>query len=136
MKQFSAGLLSGVLLLAISFTVGASAGSSPRDEEHEVEHLIEFIGHSGCIFVRNDSAYSGVRAREHIQGKYNRLKKRKRELSAEQFISYAASRSSLSQKPYKVQCGAETITSERWLLEELEHYRQSSVVQSPDFRAQ
>ncbi len=129
-------MLSGVLLVALFFPAGVCADSFFRDQEREIDHLLEFIEHSGCTFVRNNSVYSGVRAKEHIQKKYTRIKKRKKELSAEQFISYAASRSSLSHKPYLVHCGAETMSSERWLLEELGRYRQSSAAHSSDFRSQ
>ncbi len=129
-------MLSGVLLLALFLPVGVSAASFPRDQEQEIDHLLDFVEHSDCTFIRNNSVYNGVRAREHIQKKYIRVKKRIKELSAEQFIRYAASRSSLSQKPYLVHCGVKTITSESWLLEELEYYRQSSAVHSSDFRVQ
>ena len=129
-------MLSGVLLLVLFFAVGVSADSFPRDQEREIEHLLDFVEHSDCTFVRNNSVYNGARAREHIQKKYIRVKKRIKELSAEQFIRYAASRSSLSQKPYLVHCGVRTISSESWLLEELEYYRQSSTVHSSDIRAQ
>lgn len=129
-------MLSGVLLLVLLFAVGVSADSFPRDQEREIEHLLDFVKHSDCTFVRNNSVYNGARAREHIQKKYIRVKKKIKELSAEQFIRYAASRSSWSQKLYLVHCGVRTISSESWLLEELEYYRQSSTVHSSDIRAQ
>lgn len=88
--------------------------------------MLQFIEHSGCTFIRNNESYSGVRAREHIQKKFNYISKRKKQVSAEQFIKYAASQSSLSKKPYMVQCGTERITSESWLVGELEQYRQLS----------
>lgn len=124
------GLLSGVLLL-LFFPASVVGDSLPRDHE-EIDHLLGFIEHSDCTFFRNNSSYSGARAREHIQKKYNYIKKRKTGLTAEQFIKYAASRSSLSQKPYRVYCGAEPVSSEKWLLDELERYRRSSTLDASD----
>lgn len=127
MVQFNHYLFSGILLLLLIVLPVMAIGEATRiDSEKEIEHLFQFIEHSGCTFIRNNDSYSGVRAREHIQKKFNYISKRKKQLSAEQFIKYAASKSSLSKKPYMVQCGTEMITSESWLVGELEQYRQLS----------
>lgn len=127
MVHFNHRLFSGILLLlVIVLPVVAIGESSGTDAEQEIDHLLQFIEQSGCTFIRNNESYSGVRAREHIQKKFNYIVKRKKQVSAEQFIRYAASQSSLSKKPYMVQCGTEMITSESWLVGELEQYRQLS----------
>lgn len=118
-------LFTGILLL-ILLPVSALGESSGLDSEQEINHLLQFIEHSDCTFIRNNESYSGVRAREHIKKKFNYLKKRKKEVSAEQFIKYAASQSSVSKKPYMVNCGTRTLTSESWLIGELEQYRKLS----------
>ncbi len=119
-------LFTKILLLLILVPVNAVGESSDLDSAQEIGHLLQFIEHSDCTFIRNNETYSGVRAREHIQKKFNYIKKRKKEVSAEQFIKYAASQSSLSKKPYMVNCGTRTLTSESWLIGELEQYRQLS----------
>ena len=119
-------LFIGILLLLILLPVSAASESFGLDSEQEIGHLLQFIEHSECTFIRNNESYSGVRAREHIQKKFNYIKKRKKEVSAEQFIKYAASQSSLSKKPYTVNCGTRTLTSESWLIGELKQYRQLS----------
>jgi len=109
-----------VMLLPVT----ALSDSSSIESEQEIDHLLQFIEHSGCTFIRNNDSYDGARARAHIQKKYTYIKKRKNQVSAEQFIKYAASKSSLSKKVYMVHCGTKTMTSESWLVEELEQYRQ------------
>jgi len=111
-----------VMLLPVT----ALSDSSSIESEQEIDHLLQFIEHSGCTFIRNNDSYDGARARAHIQKKYTYIKKRKNQVSAEQFIKYAASKSSLSKKVYMVHCGTKTMTSESWLVEELEQYRQLS----------
>ncbi len=127
MSQRNRHLFTGIILLSVLFPVIVVGESSHPELEEEIDHLLHFIEHSGCTFIRNSTSYDGVRAREHIQRKYSYILKRKKELSAEQFIRYAASRSSLSGKPYMVSCSSKTRTSESWLLEELERYRQTAV---------
>ena len=115
-------LLAGILFF---FTIPAvSFADSQKDTlDREITHLLDFINHSECEFVRNGESHTGPKAREHIEKKYNYVKKRVD--STENFIKYAASRSSLSRKPYTIQCGEEIITSRVWLTEELERYRQT-----------
>jgi len=122
--RFNSYLFSGILLMVMLLPVTALSDSSSIESEQEIDHLLQFIEHSGCTFIRNNDSYDGARARAHIQKKYTYIKKRKNQVSAEQFIKYAASKSSLSKKVYMVHCGTKTMTSESWLVEELEQYRQ------------
>lgn len=126
MIRFNSYLFSGILLLAMLVPVSSLSNSSSIEPEQEIDHLLQFIEHSGCTFIRNNDSYDGAQARVHIQKKYNYIKKRKNQVSAEEFIKYAASQSSLSKKLYMVHCATKTMTSESWLVEELEQYRQSS----------
>ena len=123
MIRFTCSLLSGLLLLTL-LPVQAVGSSSNVRQQQEIDHLLQFIEYSDCTFIRNNESYSGLRAREHIEKKFNYVKKRKEQISAEEFIQYAASRSSLSKKEYMVNCGPKTMTSEGWLVEELARYRQ------------
>ena len=104
----------------------SAAQGDPSIPEQEIAHLLNFIETSGCVFIRNNKKYDGMRARDHLNSKYEYLKKREHDISAEQFIQYAASQSSLSKKPYSVQCGsADPIHSEQWLSRELSQFRQN-----------
>ncbi len=108
-----------LLALACAGSAGAEAGW-----QEEVEYLLGFIGQSGCLFTRNGKSYSAVEARQHIGKKYNSVKKRIS--SAEQFISYAATKSSITGEAYTVTCDADTLPSKQWLEAELNRFRRSS----------
>lgn len=110
------------LLLALCSPPPVQAAT--HDAEREVAHLIQFVQQSGCRFYRNGSWYPGEQAGQHMRLKYDYLKQRGQISSAEDFISKAASRSSVSGQEYRVRCGngADAPTS-TWLKNELAHYR-------------
>jgi Family of unknown function (DUF5329) len=96
----------------------------------EIDHLLVFIEQSNCTFIRNGDIHSSKDAREHIESKYQYIKKRVS--TAEQFIKYAATKSSLSRKPYSVICGTDRISSSEWLTGELEKFRNAKEGKSDD----
>lgn len=110
-------VLASLLVLAGVMPVGANTAA-----QQEIDHLLGFIEQSDCTFIRNGRAYPAVQAREHITKKYTYLQKRIK--TAEQFIAYAASKSSVTGKRYSVSCGGETLSSKTWLEAELRQYRQ------------
>ena len=108
--------MSLLLLFALSNPVSAASTND------EIEHLLNFVADSGCTFERNGSNYDSVEARAHIQRKYNHIKNKIN--NTEDFIKYAASKSSMSGRKYHATCSGQTITSEDWLTQELARYRQ------------
>ena len=111
-------LLSLLLWLSLgSQSIAASTGD-------EIEHLLNFVENSGCIFERNGTSYDSVEARAHIQKKYDYISNRVE--SAEDFIRHAASQSSMSGKKYQATCNGQTLSSEEWLTRELQRFRMSS----------
>ncbi len=108
------------MLLVAGLTTLPAVGSD-RGWQEEVSHLLNYIAQSSCTFIRNGNVYNGAQARDHINRKYEHVKTRIS--SAEQFISYAASRSSMTGKSYQVTCGETTMPSNVWLDEELRNYR-------------
>lgn len=98
----------------------------PPQQRDEVEHLIEFVGSSGCIINRNGTDHPSDKAINHIRKKYDYFRDDIR--STEDFIKYSATKSTLSGKHYTVTCpGYETVTTQQWLLDELARYRQQKV---------
>ena len=112
-----------IAVLLVAGLTALPAVGSDRDWQEEVTHLLDYIAHSSCTFIRNDKVYDGAQARDHINRKYEHVKNRIS--SAEQFITYAASKSSITGKLYRVTCGEATIPSSAWLEEELHSYRGS-----------
>lgn len=103
-------------LLFLMFLVpGAYANENVFEEE--VAHLLAYVEESGCTFTRNGKIYSSVEARAHIDRKYKHIKKRIS--STEQFITYGASKSSITGKKYTVDCDGEVVPSGQWLKKEL-----------------
>lgn len=109
-----------ILLLVVIGPPALQADGVPITRE--IEHLMDYIGASTCRFVRNGKVYDAAAARAHIQKKYDYGRKRIR--TAEDFIRYAATASSMSGKPYRIRCGAQEMLCADWLAEELRRYRQ------------
>ncbi|MCA7024745.1 MULTISPECIES: DUF5329 domain-containing protein [Stenotrophomonas] len=97
------GILLAMLLgvAVVPSTLHAAPGATARAE---IGGLMQALEDSGCRFQRNGSWHDAAEARSHLQRKYDYLLKRGLADSAEQFIERAASRSSISGKPYRVAC--------------------------------
>jgi Family of unknown function (DUF5329) len=87
----------------------------------EIDHLLAFVAASPCTFIRNGSSHPGPAARDHLAGKFQSVKGRIG--TAEEFIRYVATESSMSHEPYKVKCGATEMPAGVWLADELRRYR-------------
>lgn len=103
----------------------AFAGETPTMQA-EIDHLLTTIEQSDCRFLRNGRWHSGAEARSHLGRKADHLQRRSAIDSTEQFIERGATASSLSGKPYLVDCGdSGPMPSAQWLGEALQRYRQS-----------
>jgi len=110
LRRATAGLLS--LLMLLSFHTSAAAGTT-----EEIEALLLFIEQSECTFIRNGKHYDALKAREHIEKKYAYYKERI--TSAEDFILYSATKSSITGEPYRVICNGVNMLNADWLNAEL-----------------
>ena len=113
------GLVLMLIFLGLSGAPAVRAESAATRQE--IAHLMDHITASDCRFIRNGKVYDAQTAREHIQKKYDFLQSRIR--SAEDFIRFAASKSSMSGEPYRIACGAKTVLCAEWLFEELMRFR-------------
>jgi len=101
------------------FTYGMS-----EDTENEISHLFNYLKGSSCQFNRNGTWYTASEAADHINTKYQNLLKRDLIKTTEDFIDRAASKSSMSGKPYLVKCNSsDSIESSIWFSTELNKYR-------------
>lgn len=87
----------------------------------EISYLLNFIETSDCIFIRNGSRHDPKEAVEHIEKKYNYLKNKIN--NTEDFIKFAATKSSLSGKTYMIICNGIEMPTSDWLRIELQQYR-------------
>lgn len=116
--------------LGASLACGSAACSAAELNERarrEVSEILERIEKSGCDFNRSGSWYDGASARKHLQRKYEYLLARDKLGSTEDFISMAATRSSMSGEAYAIRCGGTTpVPSAQWLEGELRRLRAAS----------
>ncbi len=101
-----------------------AVAAPPAATLHEMDQLIEALGHSGCEFQRNGRWYDGERAMKHLRRKQGWLLKRDLLQSSEQFIERAGTESSMSGRAYEVRCpGEDVVPSATWLNEALRQLR-------------
>lgn len=108
------------MLSSLSYGAELSAAT-----QQEISHLFSYLENSGCQFNRNDSWYEAKDAVTHINKKYQYLLGKNLISSTESFIEGAATKSSMSGKPYQVRCDGVVAQSAPWFKAELTKYRKT-----------
>jgi len=112
------------IALLVLLVGGAFAADGTATDRQEIEQLLDFVGTSGCDFIRNGIRHHPEDAREHLAMKLSRAGGRVE--TAEDFVRYVATGSSITGRPYGVACpGKKMIESRLWLITELERLRAS-----------
>ena len=112
-------IISFLVILLVAVSTGALA-----DTQKEIEHLLDFVANTSCKYERNGTIYGGIEAQNHIKKKYHYFIDKIN--SAEGFIKYSATESTISGKKYTILCADIPVqNSADWLLEELKKFRQS-----------
>lgn len=88
-------------LMVVALIWPALLSAREAREQKRIDFLIESLTSlKGAVFIRNGTEYDAGKAREHLQSKLayggDRIK------TAEEFIKYCATQSSLSHKPYQI----------------------------------
>ena len=111
----------GLLLLL----AGSAVAQTPSAKTtQEVGQLFVALRQSDCEFSRNGSWYNAQKASDHLQRKYEYLVKKRLVTTTESFIELAATKSSLSGKPYQVRCGkTPPVSSNSWFKSQLHAVR-------------
>ena len=111
------------VIAAIVLLIGLlPSGACADDTLEEIEYLLSSLGSSDCTFIRNGKTYSAHDAEAHLRMKYRRGKRYAS--TGEKFIERLASESSISKKPYYMECGSEErVLSGDWLMQRLNEYR-------------
>ncbi len=107
------------ILLLFSFSLFA------QDKMHnEINHLLNYVKTTQCVYVRNGDKHDGPDAMNHIKRKYDYFEDEI--YSAEDFIRLSATKSTMSGKKYHIKCPGKTeVESGRWMLDELAYYRKT-----------
>ncbi len=108
--------------LAVTSLVLLSLVAHADEVPPEIEHLLTTVGNSDCVFIRNGKRHDAEDAEDHLRMKYRRGKRYAP--TTEAFIERLASKSSMSKKPYQIECpGTEAVPSGEWLSQRLAEYR-------------
>lgn len=109
------------LLFLAAFTLGHANDRAPL-ESRKIDYLIAAIETLGdAKFVRNGTAYDAKTAADHLRRKLKYAGSRVK--SADDFISYCATKSSMSGKPYEIRFGDGRVeTSEAFLRQKLSEF--------------
>jgi len=112
------------IVILISLLV-ATGEASALTERQKIDALLEAIGRSNLVFIRNGTEYSAARAVSHLRLKLDRAGDRIR--SAEMFITYLASKSSMTGEPYSVRLpDGHSFPAAEWLRAELRKIEKSN----------
>ena len=115
-----------IVFIILGFFSAFAHGMS-KDTENEISHLFDYLKSSSCQFNRNGTWYTTSEAADHINTKYQNLLKRGLIKTTEDFIDRAASKSSMSGRPYLVKCdSSDSIESSIWFSTELNKYRSNA----------
>ncbi len=122
---FNLRLLLALCLLLLSLSAVAASATTPADRE--IDALIASVAQlKGATFIRNGDEHSAADAASHLQ-----LKRRnagKRIQSAEDFIRYCATGSSLSGKPYQIRlANGQTIATADFFRARLSELRAAAI---------
>lgn len=123
-RSLNLSLQLSTLLITLFVTLTSHAFAADETDP-EVEYLLNAVGTSGCVFVRNGKEHAADAAEDHLRMKYN--KTRRYIDTADEFIEKLASESSWTGKPYLIACpDAETVPSREWLTSRLSEYREAA----------
>jgi hypothetical protein len=114
-----------VLALCVALLAASLARATmpaPPTEAQRIEALITAVKHlEGATFIRNGSAHTAAEAADHLRLKWKNAGKRVR--TAEDFIRYCATESSLSGRKYRIRLAdGREMDSADWFKAELRRY--------------
>src|SRR3569833_2007263 len=61
-----------IIFVGLLLALAGAAHADPLQDE--IAHLIDFVRHSSCTFIRNGTDYDGGEAADHVQAKYDYYK--------------------------------------------------------------
>ncbi|HEY0368850.1 MAG TPA: DUF5329 family protein [Chthoniobacterales bacterium] len=114
------------LALLILLSLVSLAFARDTHEQARIDFLINDVASSkGIVFVRNGTDHDGAAAASHLRMKLNYLGERVK--TAEEFIKYCASESSLTHQRYKVRTAdGKTIDAGQYFTARLHEFDEKS----------
>jgi Family of unknown function (DUF5329) len=119
-KRFEVVKHSPILIVALGLMMGSGATAETLDQT--IRYLLDYIGRSDAVFIRNGATHTPAEAVEHVRAKYEHFKGQIK--TPEDFIRLAASKSLLTGRPYlAVPRGGKEQPLSEWLTRALEAHR-------------
>jgi len=110
------------ILLAITLLVSAANIFAADSLNDTIEKLLAAVEKSDSRFIRNGDEHSGKDAAAHMRKKWNHFKKKIK--TPEDFIEKCATKSELSDMPYKIKTAdGKIVESKDWMLAALAEVR-------------
>ncbi|MCL1636143.1 DUF5329 domain-containing protein [Luteimonas sp. SX5] len=123
------------LAFVLLFSSTVAAQSQHASATREIGQLFVVLERSGCQFYRNGSWHNSKQAASHLRRKYDYLAKKGLVTTTESFIDLAATKSSVSGKPYMVKCpDAAAVESKVWLTHKLVGLRSAGAGANNSFK--
>ncbi len=116
--------LIGVALLTAGLALPPESALADTTAEAEIEALLAAVGESGCAFVRNGKRHSAEDAESHLRRKYRRGRRHAK--TAELFIERLATASSMTKRPYEIDCDGRVERTGDWLMSRLVELRSAA----------
>jgi hypothetical protein len=115
----SVALRAALAILVAAVAAGTAQASAPAVEARRIERLIEAVAQlQEAKFVRNGVEHDAAAAANHLRLKWREAGRRV--TTAEDFIRFCGSRSSVSGEPYRIRFRDGTVTtSEAFLRDKL-----------------
>jgi hypothetical protein len=115
------GISAFAIIAAISLLPFECFGRD-QHEQQRIDYLIDSLSNlKGAVFIRNGTEYDASKARGHLLQKLNYAGERVK--TAEQFVQYCATESSMSHKPYQIRfADGHVVTTSEYFAEKLREY--------------
>jgi hypothetical protein len=115
--------LLGLLVAGVMHLSQASAAIAPVAQK-EIDALLTQIVSSQCRFYRNGAWHDAAAAKAHMERKLARISQMGTLRRTEDFITYAATQSSMSGERYKIACaGQSPQDAQAWMQAQLSALR-------------
>ncbi len=113
-----------IICLGLTMLLALPGISSGRDarEQKRIDFLIDGLAKlPGAVFIRNGTEYKATDAQSHLRQKLDYGGERVK--TAEDFIKYCASQSSMSHRPYQIRLGdGRTVETAAFFTEQLKEF--------------
>src|SRR5687768_5817110 len=107
------------IILSFALLAPSLPAAEPKSESDKIKSLIASIETlKDATFIRNGSSHTAAEAADHLRRKWDSGKDKIK--TARDFITHAASKSSLTGQPYKIRYKDRTeVTAEKFLSDKL-----------------